>query len=564
MKETLFSEKKSVAELLAEKRELEKQLQARDRQIAEFKKQQRHYHRLFDSSPLGIIVADTEGNILQVNSAMLKILGSPSVEATKAINILTFPPLVEAGISDAIRRCLEDGDSLTIEYSYTSKWGKQVFIRLHTVPIYDEEGNIIQAEGMLEDISKQKEMELTLQESERRYRFLTENINDVIWTVDFETKKLLYISPACERIFGYTAEEILSQPLAERMPPKSLELVMDFFRNFYKQVPDSDPSENPVASLEIEQYHKNGHRIWVEIRQQLLRDEEGRPKMILGVSRDITERKKTEKILRRRTAELKKQNEELKAYSYTVAHDLKTPLSAIIGFSKLLSYQFDSISAEQREYLLNRIVQVGQKMTNIIDELLLLAHVRDVQEIERTKLDMRELIHNVLARLEHEIEHYRATITFSEKARWIPVIGYAPWVEEVWVNYLTNAMKYGGNHPKVIIGCCEIEQEEDFPPPPLHHPDFGTNEFYAFSSSTDLIPANSFVRYWVRDFGKGLSIKEQQKLFTPFERLHRISKGNGLGLAITERIIKKLGGQVGVYSRVKKGSIFWFELPRAD
>jgi two-component system sensor histidine kinase/response regulator len=111
-------------------------------------------------------------------------------------------------------------------------------------------------------------------------------------------------------------------------------------------------------------------------------------------------------------------------------------------------------------------------------------------------------------------------------------MGYAPWIEEVWVNYLSNAMKYGGRPPLVELGAME-------------QPD-------------------AMVRFWVRDNGEGLSLDEQSRLFTPYTQLHLVrARGHGLGLSIVLRIVKKLGGEVGVESQVGHGSTFAFTLPLA-
>jgi signal transduction histidine kinase len=123
---------------------------------------------------------------------------------------------------------------------------------------------------------------------------------------------------------------------------------------------------------------------------------------------------------------------------------------------------------------------------------------------------------------------------------WPMAVGYAPWIEEVWVNYLSNALKYGGNPPQIELG------------------------FDVAKEAVDQFP-NFQIRFWVRDNGPGLTPEEQGRLFTPFTRLDQVrAKGHGLGLSIVRRIVEKLGGQVGVESEVGWGSTFWFTLPGRD
>jgi signal transduction histidine kinase len=220
-----------------------------------------------------------------------------------------------------------------------------------------------------------------------------------------------------------------------------------------------------------------------------------------------------------------------------VAHDLKNPLTSLIGYSSLLESRFAEMPEERVCRNLQVIGQNGRKMSNIIDELLLLASVREVEEIETQALDMRRIVAEAQERLIYLIEEYQAEIILSSESDWPVASGYGPWVEEVWANYISNALKYGGRPPRVELGFDAVVGEQN-------------------------LPSIARVRFWVRDNGPGLAPEEQARLFTPFERLHRVrAEGHGLGLSIVQRIVEKLRGQVGVESQVGRGSTFWFTLP---
>jgi len=123
---------------------------------------------------------------------------------------------------------------------------------------------------------------------------------------------------------------------------------------------------------------------------------------------------------------------------------------------------------------------------------------------------------------------------------WPAALGYGPWIEEVWVNYLSNAIKYGGQPPRMELGA------DPLPNPP---PQAGEGK------------GGGMVRFWVRDNGSGITPEDQSRLFAPFTRLDQIrAGGHGLGLSIVRRIVEKLGGQVGVESQVGSGSTFSFTL----
>ncbi len=235
------------------------------------------------------------------------------------------------------------------------------------------------------------------------------------------------------------------------------------------------------------------------------------------------------KALRQQTAELQTRNEELDAFAHTVAHDLKNPLHLVTGFAEALCVTHSTMSAEELEDYLQTIAQNGRRMYTIIDELLLLAQMHQ-KEVEMKPLDMASIVNEARQRLAYLIKEYQGQIIVPP--HWPSALGHAAWVEEVWINYLSNALKYGGRPPRVELGAT--------------------------------MQADGMVRFWVRDNGPGLTPEEQAKLFAPFMRLDQVrARGHGLGLSIVRRIVEKLGGQVGVESEAGCGSVFSFTLPAA-
>ncbi|MEM7029376.1 MAG: hybrid sensor histidine kinase/response regulator [Chloroflexota bacterium] len=220
-------------------------------------------------------------------------------------------------------------------------------------------------------------------------------------------------------------------------------------------------------------------------------------------------------------------NKELNAFAHTVAHDLKNPLTTIVSYSSYLSDSIQEIDVDRLKHDLNIIGQAGGKMTSIIDELLLLASIRKT-DVEVRQLDMTAIIEQVCQRMAFMIESYQGKIQFP--TYWPKSVGYAPWVEEIWANYISNGLKYGGHPPTLELGATE---------------------------QTD-----GFVRYWLRDNGPGIPFKKQQYLFQEFSRIDQDNReGHGLGLSIVKRIVDKLAGDVGVTSIEGEGSTFYFTLP---
>jgi two-component system sensor histidine kinase/response regulator len=232
--------------------------------------------------------------------------------------------------------------------------------------------------------------------------------------------------------------------------------------------------------------------------------------------------------------ELQERNQELDAFAHTVAHDLKNPLAAIILSAQMMLDTLPMKPEDQMIRDLARIVGIGVKMDRALEGLMLLSGLRN-QQVELEPLDMGAVVAEAVKSLDLLIEQYNAEIVLPDS--WPLVLGYAPWVEEVWVNYISNAIKYGGS------------LHEGIPP----HVDVG----YEKSINS---PENQ-IRFWVRDNGIGLTLNQQQRLFVPFERIQTVRvEGHGLGLSIVRRIVEKLGGQVGVESAVGQGSTFYFTL----
>lgn len=239
--------------------------------------------------------------------------------------------------------------------------------------------------------------------------------------------------------------------------------------------------------------------------------------------------------LQERTAELESanslltlQNAELDAFSSTVAHDLKNPLGAIEAYATMLREDGVETWTKEQLELVERIEQTSAKSAIIVSELLLLARVRR-QNVTPERLHMRPIVRQALERLELEIERQGVQVTLADE--WPTAVGYGPWVEEVWVNYLSNGIKYGGRPCHLTVGANKRHDGQ--------------------------------IEFWVQDNGPGLSTAEQAVLFTEFTRVTQLKiHGHGLGLAIVQRIVQKLDGHVGVQSEVGRGSRFYFTLPK--
>jgi len=249
---------------------------------------------------------------------------------------------------------------------------------------------------------------------------------------------------------------------------------------------------------------------------------------------------------------------DLNAFSHMVAHDLKTPLTSISIAAGLVQMQMNRLVGEHESGSfenVDRIFWLVERMNRIINELLTLASVRD-EEVYSIPLNMAQIIEDAERRVAHLALETQAQV--KKPASWPVALGHAPWIEEVWSNYLSNAMTYGGAPPRIELGADELE------------PVFDTATMDSADEEDDLVLPPGMVRFWIRDNGAGISPEFQPNLFQPYHMRNAENgvnpvHGHGLGLSIVKRIIEKLNGHVGIESTgvPGEGSLFYFVLPAA-
>jgi signal transduction histidine kinase len=233
--------------------------------------------------------------------------------------------------------------------------------------------------------------------------------------------------------------------------------------------------------------------------------------------------------LREQVTGLEAHNKELEEYAYMVAHDLKEPLTVLILNTDLIK-DVDNLTREKLNECLLQLKSTAYEMRSIVKNLLLFSQVTRA-EAPRESVHMAQVVANVQVRLSNMIRERQAQVILPQV--WPDAVGYEPWIEEVWANLLSNALKYGGQPPRVELGA---------------------------SPKSD-----GMLRFWTRDNGPGIPPEYRTCLFTPGNPLGRLSRtGDGLGLPIVHNIVDKLGGQVGVESEEGEGSLFFFTLPAAS
>lgn len=331
-------------------------------------------------------------------------------------------------------------------------------------------------------------------------RVLIEGMQEGMLVLD-EDDRIVDVNPAFLRMLPLAGDP-LGRPAAALLPPEALGAL-------------------DAGSAEVALHGPEGLRHY-SVRVSPLTGRRGAPAGRLVLLHDITERRAANTALEAR-------NEDLDAFARMVAHDLKNPIHAVHGYAEVLLDAGDEMAAEARAACVEAILRTSQKMDGIVQALLLLAGVNR-QTVTPAPVETGKVVARALDRLAPLVARTGATIETPEP--WPDALGYAPWIEEVWMNYLTNALKYGGHPPRLRLGADT--------------------------------PAHGQVRFYVRDAGPGIPPAAQARLFQPFARVGgETEEGHGLGLSIVRRIVERLGGTVGVESTgvAGEGTLFYFTLP---
>ena len=341
---------------------------------------------------------------------------------------------------------------------------------------------------------------------------LVDGLRDGVLVLD-DQDRVVDVNPAVQRTFGKTAVR-LGRSLRESAP--TLVHALD------SATEDAFRVETAAGTR------------YLDLRVSPLTGQAGAPGGRLVLLHDVTHRREEQAALRRANTdlydantELQARNEELDAFAHTVAHDLKNSIQGVTGWAELLRDEGPDLGREAHSELADGVVTAAHKMGTIVHELLLLARVRQAA-VESKPIPMGAVVEEALDRL--RCAQVLPNLPAGLPTHWPVALGHAPWIEEIWVNYLSNAVKYGG--PTLTLGA-------------------------------DVTAAGQ-ARFWVHDDGPGLAADAQERLFVPFSRVGSLDvEGHGLGLSIVRRIVERLGGTCGVESAPGWGTRFWFALPAA-
>lgn len=463
------------------------------------------YHNLFQYSSDSILIVEADtGTIIDLNQETVRclgyapdaLIGRPLAEIELRRDVAPRPPYSD---KTQVYECIyrrSDGTMLPVEVKsrLVAFDGQQVVLKT------------------VRSTVRRKRLEEMLRLYER---VVEQSTNSIMITNT--AAQIEYVNPHVFQLTGYTREEVIGQN------PRILQSGLTdpkAYADLWQAIAAGGQWKGEFINRK-----KDGSFYWEEATISAIRNEEGQITHYVAVKQDVTERKHAEE-------ERTRLINELDAFAHTVAHDLKNPVAALIGLIEVLEEESIGLSLAQMSEVIQHIRQVGYKMNSIINSLLLFASVRQLDQVPIAPLNMGQVLREATHRVLDLFNSSGAEVKLEAPEGWPTALGYAPWIEEVWVNYLSNAVKYGGLPPQITIGASP--QGEDS------------------------------VLFWVRDNGTGISPEALPTLFQEFTRLQPSrTEGHGLGLSIVQRIVTRLNGTVSAESILGEGSTFGFTLPKS-
>ena len=365
-----------------------------------------------------------------------------------------------------------------------------------------------------------KRAESELQASETRFRAFFESA--AVGTAELGLDgSFLHVNQRLCEITGYSVEELLRMTPVDLSPPEDVQHTRNLINAHFRD-------HTSVTDMEFPCCRKNGSIIWVRITAAIIRGEHGEPLMSAAIVIDITKRRQAEEALNQQSAKLEAANKELESFAYSVSHDLRAPLRAIDGFSRMLLRKTADKLSEDEKRQFEVIRENTQRMGQLIDDLLAFSRMGR-QSMFLSDIDMHEIAKHVWEELFTINPGRRMTLKMDTL---LVAFGDASLIRQVLANLLSNAVKFTRRREEALI------------------------EIGGKTGDSETV-------YFVRDNGAGFDMKYHEKLFGVFQRLHNNDEyeGSGVGLAIVQRIIHRHGGRVWGEGEVESGATFYFSLP---
>jgi PAS domain S-box-containing protein len=498
---------------------LEKKIAERSEELTRAEQLLRH---TLDNMIEGVQIMDFNWKYIYVNDALVKQSRYSHNELIGHSIMDLYPGVEKTELFSCLKQCMEERVPVSMETEFQFPDRSSDWFELNFQPVPD--GIFI----LSTETTRQRDASRLITEQKALAESLLLAAPDGIMGID-EQGRITMVNQQAEQIFGYSSQEIIGHHISRLIPGSG--------QDIYENIPEQLPEKALVLKKEMSGIRKNRERFPVDISLSLLQT--GTNKTVIGSFRDITEKKRVEAELQNltnnleatvqlRTAQLEAINKELDSFSYSVSHDLRAPLRAIDGYTKILLEEYGPKVDDQGKLMMETVRRNARRMGQLIDDLLAFSRLGK-QSLVNTAVNMEQMVYGIVDELKDQ-QPERVEFVLHEL---LAASGDNSMLKQAVSNLVANAVKYSSKkeNPRIEIGS------------------------YAENGSQV---------YYVRDNGAGFDMLYADKLFGVFQRLHSTKEfeGTGVGLAIVQRIIQRHGGQVWADAREGEGAVFYFSLPK--
>ncbi|HVA00254.1 MAG TPA: PAS domain S-box protein [Terriglobia bacterium] len=485
---------------------------------------ERRYADLFENAQDAIFTNDLSGRFTSVNRAAERLTGYTREELVG----MTAPQLVRPEMGDLARQeiarlTVARGDPATREWEIITKDGRRVPLEVSTRTIYDGDRPAgIQA--IARDVTERKRTEEAMRESELRFRQLTENINEVFWISDPQLTKMIYISPAYERIWGTTQQSLYDNPMsfADAIHPDDRERVLAKLAGHAQGGLDE----------EYRVVQPDGSVRWVRARTFPIRDERGVVYRACGIAQDITARIQADEELCKAKETAEAASRAKSEFLATMSHEIRTPMNGIIGMTDL-ALDTD-LTPEQREYL-GMVKESGDALLTLINDILDFSRIEAGKfALDTTEFDLEDCLTNTAKTFAPRAHQKGLELSYQIQPD-VPktLMGDPSRLRQIVINLLGNAVKFTERGEVVL----RVETES-------------------------LAASEACLHFAISDTGTGIPQDKQKMIFEAFTQVDssmtRKYGGSGLGLTISSKLVRMMNGRLWVESELGVGSTFHF------
>ncbi len=509
------------------------------------------YRTIFENAVDGIFQTTPDGHYISANPALARIYGYESPEELIiSLTDIGKQLYVDPNRRSEFRRLIQKYDKVSdFESQAYRKDGKKIWISENARAVHDITGDLLYYEGAVQDITRRKQAETALLDSQQKLTFHLEHTSLAVieWNLNFEVVEW---NPAAEVIFGYSKDEAMGRHAAGLIIPESArEHVNKVWQDLLAQQGGTRSTNENIT--------KDGRTITGDWYNTVLLDENGNVIGVTSLINDITDRERAKAELEQAKEAAETANRAKSQFLANMSHELRTPLNAIIGYSEMLQEEAEDLGQDDFIPDLQKIYGAGKHLLGLINDILDLSKIEAGRmELYLESFDVTSMVQDVVTTIQPLVEKNVNTLHVECDRNLGLMYADLTKVRQSLFNLLSNASKFT-QQGVITLTVSRGTQEYSLltsPQKSASHPPI-----------TSALNTQDCIVFTVTDTGIGMTPEQMSKLFEAFSQADasttRQYGGTGLGLAITKKLCQMMGGDITVESELGKGSTFTIQIP---